>query len=179
MPPQSPYSRDSPPVVTSLPSSPPDGYEVYYKAGSGDDAVYWQLKYDASISDAYKWRFVGGVALTSSIDTDETRATASYGDLATVGPTVTVPLAGKYEAGGRVSGFGSSTVRTVLKVGATTQADDTGAESSSGNVADSRDFYYPSLTAAANDAIKMVYFSNTGTSHWRYRRLWVRPIRVG
>lgn len=61
-------------LVTTLPASPVDGQEVYLRvaapaapsgahsswATTNGDAVIWHLRYNATITDAYKWEFLGG-----------------------------------------------------------------------------------------------------------------------
>jgi hypothetical protein len=53
-----------PPVVTSLPGSPVDGQEVYYKvAFNPPDYVTWHLRYESSSPLGEKWMFLGGPPL--------------------------------------------------------------------------------------------------------------------
>ena len=83
--------------VTTLPSSPVDGQEVYYQA-DGTNGVIWHLRYRSGSASTYKWEYVGGTALSSEVPASEgIPASGSYGNLATVGPSVTVPLAGDYD----------------------------------------------------------------------------------
>jgi hypothetical protein len=87
------------PTVTSLPASPVDGDEVVYVA-STTVGVSWRLRYRAASASSYKWEFVGGSPLFAVVETDQaiTPGTAyAWGDLATVGPTLTLPLAGDYD----------------------------------------------------------------------------------
>lgn len=87
----------APPLVTSLPSSPTDGQEVYYLA-SATDGIVWHLRYRVGSLSAYKWGVVSGGPLTGRVDASEaTNVTSDVVDLTTVGPSVTVPLAGDYE----------------------------------------------------------------------------------
>ena len=87
-----------PTFVSALPGSPVDGQEVYYQSATmATDGVVWHLRYRAGSSSAYKWELVGGAALYSAVDTAETQAATTYGNLATVGPQITLPLAGDYE----------------------------------------------------------------------------------
>jgi hypothetical protein len=81
--------------VLALPTSPVDGQEVYYVADS-TNGVLWHLRYNAASSSAYKWEVVGSTALLSEVATAEAVSSATYVNLATVGPTVTLPLAGDY-----------------------------------------------------------------------------------
>lgn len=78
--------------VTSLPTSPIDGDECVYIADA-TNGVDWHFKFKSSTS---KWDCIGWAPLTSSIATSEARNSGTFGDLTTVGPSVTVPLAGDY-----------------------------------------------------------------------------------
>lgn len=54
--------------VTSLPSSPVDGQEIYFAANAAD-GVIWHLRYRSGASGNYKWDFVGGSPLASAVNT--------------------------------------------------------------------------------------------------------------
>lgn len=84
-----------PTYVTSLPSSPVDGQEVYY-AADATNGVIWHLRYRAASSSSYKWEFIGGPPLTDYIATDQSTTSGTFTDLATAGPTITLALAGDY-----------------------------------------------------------------------------------
>jgi hypothetical protein len=79
----------------ALPGSPVDGEECTIIADA-TNGVAWRFKYRAASAAASKWEFVGGAPLSHEVPASETRATASYGGLTTVGPSLTVPLAGDY-----------------------------------------------------------------------------------
>ncbi len=74
------------------PTSPVDGQVILLETGTAD--VRWLLSYNAGTG---RWDYVGGPPLSGEVATAETRSSAAYGDLATVGPSVTVPRAGDYE----------------------------------------------------------------------------------
>lgn len=82
--------------VTSLPVAPTLDDEVYLKVGSGDTAVLWHMKYDSAITDAYKWRFLGGAPLYSFMATSENRNSGTYAELSAL-PAVTLPGIGVYD----------------------------------------------------------------------------------
>jgi microcystin-dependent protein len=84
-----------PQYVTSLPSSPIDGQEIYY-AADATNGVIWHLRYRSGSSSSYKWEFVGGGSLTNAVLTSQSTTSLSSVDLSTVGPSVTPPLAGDY-----------------------------------------------------------------------------------
>lgn len=84
------------PSVTSLPAAvvATDGMEVYYTADD-TNGIVWHLRYCAA-ETTYKWRYVGGAPLFAEVTTTETTTSASYTDMTTTGPSLTVPLAGDY-----------------------------------------------------------------------------------
>jgi hypothetical protein len=80
---------------TSLPASPTDGQVFGLEVNS---TTIWNFRYDSAIGDSYKWVFTGGAPMEHTVLTSQTRTgTTAYGDLTTVGPTVTVPNAGIYQ----------------------------------------------------------------------------------
>lgn len=82
-------------LVTSLPGSPTDGQIIYYDTGT--DGVVWQFRYDAASASSYKWQFIGGASLYAEVTTAEGTSSATFTDLATAGPTITLPsLAGDF-----------------------------------------------------------------------------------
>lgn len=82
-------------LLTALPAGPVDGQEITYQAEVG---VNWRFRYNAS-GGTYKWEFVGGPALLKEVATQEDHSgpPTTYSDLTTVGPDVTVPLAGIFD----------------------------------------------------------------------------------
>lgn len=108
--------------VSSLPTSPVDGQEVYFQAsgaGTGGGAtdsmlslgMAWHFRYNASSSSAYKWEFLGG-ARPTSVSFGGTSSTATgFFDLASgTTPSVVLPRTGDYQviigAGGIASPSG-------------------------------------------------------------------------
>jgi len=86
----------APSYTGTLPGSPYDGQEVYYQADA-TNGVIWHLRYNSGSASAYKWEYLGGASMSSSVATQEATASGSDTDLATVGPDVTLPRAGDYE----------------------------------------------------------------------------------
>lgn len=91
------FAEADPQIVTSLPTGVQTGYELYYKVGSGDTAIYWRCKYDSTITDVYKWRFVGGAPLFARLSTATATASGTYVTLDSSTPQVTIPGIGVYE----------------------------------------------------------------------------------
>ena len=89
--------KTAPPLVSTLPSSPANGDEIYFATASG---VIWHLRYDSAISDAYKWRFVGGsMMFAAEAAGPNSTASTTYVDLPG-GPSISAPLAGVYQCQG-------------------------------------------------------------------------------
>lgn len=82
-------------LVTSLPSNPYDGQEIYYDAG---DLSVWHLRYMSSLVGTSKWIFVGGNPLADSWNGTQVGTNSNYENLSNADPTrVVLPLAGDYD----------------------------------------------------------------------------------
>lgn len=81
--------RVAPTYVTSLPSSPTDGQEVYYKA---DEGVIWHFRYRAT---GNSWEFVGGPPLMATENTERSFSNTSPNETIKWAP-ITAPLSGTY-----------------------------------------------------------------------------------
>jgi hypothetical protein len=169
-------------TTTSVPGSPTDEDELNYPADTTNGAM-WRFKYRSASGSAFKWEFIGGAAMYAAIATDETTTSTSFVDLATVGPSITVPRAGDYEVevGATMwDATGASACYASVKRGAaaTTNND---AVSQNGVVAApgvsvSRKIIMTGL--AASDVLKVQYTVSAGTGHFIFRWLAVRPVRV-
>lgn len=175
--------------VTSLPGSPNDGDLVVF-AGDASNGVEWLLRYNAGSGSAYKWEFLGGGAMYFMVSTDESTASASYVDLTTVGPSLTVPLAGDYRIQGGCSTWrstaGAAQSLMSLKVGAAATSDsdkivwfasaaDAGATQKS--ITGQRELRKLGLTAGT--VLKMQYKSTSGTAQFLDRWMAIQPVKVG
>lgn len=79
--------------VTSLPSSPVDGQEVYYIVDSSN-AIVWHLRYNSGSGSTYKWEFLGGTPYIGN----QGGGTVTNGTPANLGgPSFTLPRGGDYE----------------------------------------------------------------------------------
>lgn len=172
-------------VVAALPGAPTDGQEVVYQnatmAGLG---IAWRLKYRAGSASAYKWEFIGGSPWVAEVTTLETTAAAAFTDLTTVGPSITLPLAGDYAIGLSAlvrHSVAGSTMYMGYAIGATAAATadamrvDQDVANMLKHVTRSE---RPKLALAAGSAIVAKY-SATATATFADRTLSVRPIRVG
>lgn len=84
--------------VSTLPSAPINGQEIYYQASGAMAAsgIIWHFRYNSASSSDYKWEFVGGSNFSSTVDTTQSITTSGWQNLATDGPSITVPIAGDY-----------------------------------------------------------------------------------
>jgi len=172
-------------VVSSLPSSPVNGQDCYYLADA-TNGVVWHLKYRSASASTFKWEFVGGGSLHAEVATMESRgAITTYADLATVGPSVTVPVAGEYEIafGARVqtpSVVGQSGNVSVSIGGVTAVvADATWVDSAAAQIANFSTARTIWRTAAATNVVKLQYAVTNTSFQFGNRWLGVRPVRVG
>jgi hypothetical protein len=170
-------------LVTALPTAPYNGQVIDYLADA-TNGVIWRLRYRAASTSAYKWEFVGGQDLFSRIGPAEGTASGTYTDLATVGPDITVPLAGDYRVAVGASPFQSTVGQeawvglsvagtTVDLLRATQQAI---SNANMGNL--SSEAVQPAVAAAS--LLRMKYHSTGGgTASFASRWLRARPVRVG
>ena len=77
-------------VGTTLPASPFEGQEAILVDSLTVPTYSWRFRYVASITDAYKWLFVGGMAKVARLETDYPANAAL---------SMTVPRAGYYNLG--------------------------------------------------------------------------------
>ena len=171
-------------TVTTLPTAPVNGQEVYYVADA-TNGIVWHLKYRSASASAYKWEFVGGPSLFAEIATNETTASTTYVALATAGPTVTVPLAGDYDVEISLrnlnSGAGLACLRS-FSIGATAAVDADAAVGAPavGSTDSFCSLRYRRKTAlAASTALAAKYRVTGGTGSFITRAMQVTPVRVG
>lgn len=86
-----------PAYATTLPASPADGDIAVLVDSLTAPTYQWTFRYNAGSSNGDKWEFVGGTPAFATVDTQENMTSGgAIHDLATVGPTFTVPRAGVY-----------------------------------------------------------------------------------
>lgn len=174
--------------VTSLPSSPVDGQEIFY-AADATNGVIWHLRYRSGSSSSYKWEFIGGAMLKATdVATSQATTSSTYTDLTTAGPSVTAPLAGDYDVFAEAL-LGSTaatnfTLTVALKIGSAATSDND-IIFKLALYANNQTWILPSRgtirrTVAANDVLKLQYKTNNSASgSFENRRLSVIPVRVG
>lgn len=178
---------------TALPSSPSDGQSFYYVADT-TNGVVWHLRYRSASASAYKWEFVGGESIGGTILTSQGLGATvnTWADLATAGPSLTLPLAGDYRFrwGAYVkndSGLGSI-LGIGLRFGATdpTAAPGLGIRWTAGITVASTNNPGQSVSGedvataqTASTIVKAVYRQNNSNCNFGNRYLYASPVRVG
>lgn len=181
------------PTVTSLPASPYDGQIIDYLADS-TLGIVWRFRYRTASLSSFKWEAVGEQKplrpSTARVSTFQSvsAAAGSWGDLATAGPDVTVPLAGDYavEYGAllQASGLAGQQMLAAVAVGAGTTPTTWPAEivnPSAGTLIASVEATDQLTGLTASQLLRMRYEavnSNAGAGAAN-RWLKVRPDRVG
>jgi len=188
------FENDTPletrlPMLTALPQSPQEGQVISYDAGDG---LTWRFRYNNGSTSAYKWEFIGGSQLYDEVGTQQNITTTGYNDLATVGPSITLPsLAGDYmiQHGAYLGQSVAAGQRTRMSfaIGATAASDAWGAfVTGTGASANGDEASVARMTratgVAAGALIRAKYRIDVGAATPAYAGLrWisVTPIRVG
>lgn len=177
---------DAPTRVTSLPSSPYDGQEVYYVADAAN-GILWHLRYNASSSSAYKWEFVGGSELRTSSSTSVALNSAPFIELTPL-ISIILPLAGDYQLGVEGTGTrigagaadfqihpGSAAATYLIPVNAIPRALGTGLSAPNDSISIAREAVATGVAAGTRSA----WFGLAGNLTIYWRALTARPVRVG
>jgi hypothetical protein len=180
------------PRVNSLPSTPSDGDEVYYVADA-TNGVVWHLRYNSGSASAYKWEYLGGGPLYAEVNTEEaTATTGAWVDLTTVGPSITLPLAGDYDfhwgAIAEWTGAGGSAgiAAAGISIGATDPSlsgnpnnpDVAVFRGAAANQWSSVDRQRRKTVSSASTVAKVRYYTNNLNGDWGSRWLSIVPVRV-
>lgn len=170
-------------LAATPPASPVDGMLWRYPADASA-GVYWWFQYLASATD---WLFAGGPALFAEVVTSQTTASASYTDLATVGPAIAIPFAGDYdvEIGARMSNA-NDTAGTFMSyaIGGTGAVDAdaivnySGASVSSGVTVRVNEARLRRKTGLTAVTLTAKYKADAGTGHFLDRWMKVTPVRL-
>lgn len=180
----------TPAYVTSLPGSPTDGLEIFYGADP-TNGVIWHLRYRSAASGSYKWDFLGGGFLSAEVNTSETTTSTSFADLTTVGPSITIPLAGDYifigSAKVEVASASNNSYLAALKIGSGAIVDDdafvdfTLDNSTAGTRGTIQSRSIRRNVSAAATVCKIQYRTTNGAAvpTFRRRTLIAIPVRVG
>lgn len=169
-------------MVTALPPAAEDGQEVYYLADAAAGRL-WHLRYRRNGSPTYPWEVLSASPLIAEVVTSETTTSTSYTDLATDGPTITLPLAGDYDVTISAQSNQSAADFAVMSyaIGATA-ADDADQVQASYNSANERQHNTrtrPKTGLPAGDLTAKYRVGTAGTATFAYRTISATPVRVG
>ena len=180
-----------PAAVTSLPGSPSNGQLALLTDSTTAPTYQWLCQYDSNISGSHKWRFLGGAPLYQRIpasgDAGETTTSATYADLATVGPSVTLPVVGLYRvdltlymtfSAAQSGGAGFTANGSVPADDSESAFCGVGAANQSGQFGYYGEHDFTNISTSA--VVKMVYRVGGGITLTCYRRrLFVTPVLLG
>lgn len=171
-------ASSAPTVGTSLPASPTDGMEAILVDSLTSPTYVWRFRYMSSISDAFKWLFVGGYSRYQRDDTSNSTASTTYVDFANP-VSFTVPRAGLYEVEhGCNDQFRSIIVSPKMGTAATSDTDGIG-ESSGGNLPGWFHRIVRTGSLSASDVIKLQFRTTDGVSRSILGKyMTVQPLRV-
>lgn len=170
----------APGYATTLPGSPTNGQEAILVDSTTNPTYAWSFRYNSSSAHTDKWEFIGGADADVEVETSQSTSSVSYVDLATVGPSFTLPRAGVYTFGYGASVIQSADdngVRSVALFGAA-ELDRIEVVSSYGS---RRQVPWKCRRVAGltgSQVVKLQYLSSVGSGTFERRRLTVRPVRV-
>lgn len=179
----------APNIVTSLPTTDSAGAALYdgqecYLLADATNGVVWHLKYKTSTT---KWHYVGGPPIFQEVATAEGPSVAGgFANLATVGPSITVPAAGDYDLEIGFSGYAAgagNALRMSYAIGATlASTNDQALFETVSATAYTEQVSRPrrkTLAAGAALVAKYMVTVNTGGPTFQYRWMRLTPVRLG
>ncbi len=171
-------------LVNTLPASPFDGQELFFLADA-TSRVKWHLRYDASKAGALKWEGLGRSCLSSAVAAGEQTTSETYTNLATTGPSISVPLSGEYDIHLEALAVNSDAdqdawMSVALGAAAAQNADRLVMRSGGTNGQASIGRTIGPKTLSAGDVVLAKYRKNGGTfAEFRDRRLELIPRWLG
>lgn len=174
------------PRVTSLPSNPSDGDEVYYVVNSPEGgSVGWHARYDASISGSYKWVVLGAAPLYNRADGGDTWNSTWYTKTLTggaSGPSIYIPRGGIYDvtvgAAMHSSVQNGYTFMSFSAPGVTADDNNSVMQLGPGINAQRRHMFTSRVTITSSGTLAAEYRVVTGTGNFASRRIFATPIRL-
>jgi hypothetical protein len=169
------------PLVTSLPSSPADGQEVYYQVDA-TNGIVWHLRYRVASSSPYKWEVVGGPPVL--IRAENLFSVGVNGPWSTdTNCGITVPLAGDYicDYGGVLSSSVASVAAEMrVAYGGTASVEVfKGGNESVGNASMVNAQWKFSAVPAASTIYVQTHPAGAAVCNSYRRYLSVQPVRLG
>ena len=161
------------------PVSPSDGDLWYFPADAA--GTVWAFRYNSSSASAYKWEYIGGSPLHTTISTGETTTVVNtWVDLATVGPGFLIPRSGEYLAwGDAIVSHSVANTACWLGLAVTNNIPFANLYAGGGSNVGTVVSIQGKAAFVAGDYLKMRYFSNgAGTFSASWRQLTMQPVRV-
>lgn len=168
-------------IGTTLPASPNDGDEAILVDSTTAPTYAWRFRYDASVTDANKWIFIGGAPITvTSPATNYTQTPGTTYVNLTNRVNVTVPRAGLYVYKLTVDGIPAAGAQgwVAVKEGSTAASDarSTNPRLVSNSFSGTR--YFRTGSLSASDVLEAQVRTSTGTVTIGAVDLDVVPVRV-
>jgi hypothetical protein len=164
----------------SVPGSPNDGDEWIFPADT-TTGVTWRFRYRAASSSSYKWEFIGGSPQSLFNPADNSTASGSMVDLATV-DNLTVARAGQYNINFGAYAYSGAANDNIWQVGLFVggiQVVVLNDWSSAIQWANTSAMFVNNATVAAGGDVRLKYQSASGrTEHFGNRWLAITPVRV-
>lgn len=156
-----------------------DGDEVYLEVDAAN-GIMWHLRYVAA-EPTYKWRFLGGPSMLARVETEQDSSSAGlYADLATDGPSITLPRGGDYEwrwganVGDQDAGFADAAVGLFVNAVLAFEARGFSGGSPGGAAFSTA----RTTAAAASQVAKLRYKTSAGTDRFGRRVIACTPVRL-
>jgi hypothetical protein len=171
-----PASTYSPPTpATTLPGSPTDGQQAILTDSTTAPSYHWLFQYESTISDAYKWMFIGGSPARATAGTQgQAGNPGSPQDLNGGTPAFTTPVAGYWDIsyGARVDVSDANASLTLVNNGSGVEELFTAAPN--GIIAGA----YRALIGSGLVVKHMYNNTASGSATWAYRWINATPVRV-
>ena len=171
-------------IGTSFPASPFDGQAFTLVDSLTAPTYSWHFRYVASITDAYKWVFIGGAPINKQILTAQTPSGPNiWTNLGTVGPDFIVPRAGIYQSEATCRIYNGSSGSEHMHLGVA-NASLTSTPVGPQNTTTPPAGYYGNLNvvtqiaATAGQTLRMQYYSTSALGQFSERSMLVLPVRL-
>lgn len=172
--------------VTTLPSSPYNGQEIFFVADA-TNGIEWHLRYDTNVTGSYKWVFLGGGELYANDASSVTRTSNTFAapDTGTALSLTLPAVAGVFTLAFGANTYGSGTTSAGATSPAWTghaAASDLSECTYGGVGGASLSNFRPirGTITTASDTVTMKYWADpSSTATFRWRWLSIVPVVVG
>lgn len=163
------------------PGSPADT-DIWVATAVDANGTRWVFQYNAGSGSANKWEFIGGPPVCAGITTPQgANFGGSWGDLGTVGPTVTLARAGDYHVMARGSvqaGVSVDQLALGIANGAVAPSSPFASTSTLPGTYFAEQVVAGTLSYPAGATPRVRYLGGSQTNTWSNRFLAITPIRV-